>query len=33
MDGVKIGVLSGSILSAFIGYLLLFVVTGNRKKK
>ena len=33
MDGVKIGVLSGSILSALIGYLLLYVVTANRKKK
>jgi len=33
MDGVKIGVLSGSMLSAFIGYILLFLVTANRKKK
>ena len=33
MDGVKIGVLSGSMLSAFIGYLLLSLVTTNRKKK
>ena len=33
MDGVKIGVLSGSMLSAFIGYLLLWLVTANRKKK
>jgi NhaA family Na+:H+ antiporter len=33
MDGVKIGVLSGSMLSAFIGYLLLFLVTASRKKK
>jgi NhaA family Na+:H+ antiporter len=33
MDGVKIGVLSGSMLSAFIGYLLLLLVTSNRKKK
>jgi len=33
MDGVKIGVLSGSMLSAFIGYLLLFLVTANKKKK
>ena len=33
MDGVKIGVLSGSMLSAFIGYLLLLLVTANRKKK
>ena len=32
MDGVKIGVLSGSMLSAFIGYLLLLLVTANRKK-
>ena len=33
MDGVKIGVLSGSMLSAFIGYLLLLLITANRKKK
>ena len=33
MDGVKIGVLSGSMLSAFIGYLLLSLVTTNRKTK
>jgi len=33
MDGVKIGVLSGSMLSAFIGYLLLLLVTANKKKK
>ncbi len=33
IDGVKIGVLSGSMLSAFIGYLLLLLVTANRKKK
>ena len=33
MDGVRIGVLSGSMLSAFIGYLLLLLVTVNRKKK
>ena len=33
MDGVKIGVLSGSMLSAFIGYLLLLLVTANGKKK
>ena len=33
IDGVKIGVLSGSMLSAFIGYLLLSLVTTNRKKK
>ena len=33
MDGVKIGVLSGLMLSAFIGYLLLSLVTANRKKK
>ena len=33
MDGVKIGVLSGSMLSALIGYLLLLLVTTNRKKK
>ena len=32
MDGVKIGVLSGSMLSAFIGYLLLSLVTAKRKK-
>ena len=33
MDGVKVGVLSGSMLSAFVGYLLLTLVTANRKKK
>ena len=33
MDGVKIGVLSGSMLSAIIGYLLLLLVTANKKKK
>ena len=33
MDGVRIGVLSGSMLSAFIGYLLLSLVTANKKKK
>jgi len=33
MDGVKIGVLSGSMLSAFIGYLLLSLVTDSTKKK
>ena len=33
MDGVKIGVLSGSMLSAFFGYLLLLLVTANGKKK
>ena len=33
MDGVKIGVLSGSMLSAFIGYLLLSLVTTSRKEK
>jgi NhaA family Na+:H+ antiporter len=33
MDGVKIGVLSGSMLSAVIGYLLLLLVTANRKRK
>ena len=33
MDGVKIGVLSGSLLSAFIGYLLLLMLTTNRKEK
>ena len=33
MDGVKIGVLSGSMLSALIGYLLLLLVTANKKKK
>ena len=33
MDEVRIGVLSGSMLSAFIGYLLLLLVTANRKKK
>ena len=33
MDGVKIGVLSGSMLSAIIGYLLLLLVTANRKRK
>ena len=33
MDGVKIGVLSGSMLSAFVGYLLLLLVTADGKKK
>ena len=33
MAGVKIGVLSGSMLSAFIGYLLLLLVTANKNKK
>ena len=33
MDGVKIGVLSGSMLSAFIGYLLLSLVITSKKKK
>ena len=33
MDGVKIGVLSGSMLSAIFGYLLLLLVTANVKKK
>ena len=33
MDGVKIGVLSGSMLSAFFGYLLLLLVTASGKKK
>ena len=27
MDGVKIGVLTGSFLSAVIGYIMLFIVT------
>ena len=31
MDGVKIGVLSGSFLSAIIGYFMLLIVT--RKKQ
>lgn len=31
MDGVKIGVLSGSLLSTLMGYLLLLLVTGKRK--
>ena len=30
MDGVKIGVLSGSILSALVGYFLLFIVTDKK---
>ena len=33
MDGVKIGVLSGSMLSALVGYLLLTLVTAKSKKK
>jgi len=33
MDGVKIGVLSGSMLSAIIGYSLLSLVTASKKKK
>jgi NhaA family Na+:H+ antiporter len=33
MDGVKIGVLSGSILSALIGYSLLSLVTTAKKKR
>ena len=31
MDGVKIGVLSGSFLSALIGYLMLLIVTKKKK--
>ena len=31
MDGVKIGVLSGSLLSTLMGYLLLLLVTSKRK--
>ena len=30
LDGVKIGVLTGSILSALVGYLLLLIVTKNK---
>ena len=30
MDGVKIGVLSGSLLSTVVGYVLLWI--GSRKK-
>ena len=30
MDGVKIGVLCGSFLSAFIGYFLLLIVTNKK---
>ena len=32
MDGVKIGVLSGSLLSTLVGYFLLLIVTSNKKK-
>jgi Na+/H+ antiporter NhaA len=31
MDGVKIGVLTGSMLSAFFGYLLLLLATAKKK--
>ena len=31
MDGVKIGVLSGSLLAALMGYLLLLLVTSKKK--
>ncbi len=31
MDGVKIGVLSGSLLSTLMGYLLLLLVTSKKK--
>jgi len=32
IDGVKIGVLSGSLLSTLLGYFLLLIVTNNKKK-
>ena len=31
MDGVKIGVLAGSLLSTFAGYFLLLLVTTKKK--
>ena len=31
MDGVKIGVLAGSLLSTLTGYFLLFLVTIKKK--
>ena len=31
MDGVKIGVLSGSLLSTLVGYLVLLMVTNKKK--
>ena len=31
MDGVKIGVLSGSFLSATVGYFMLLIVTRKRQ--
>jgi len=33
MDGVKIGVLVGSSLSAIVGYFLLLVVSQKRRSK
>jgi NhaA family Na+:H+ antiporter len=33
MDGVKIGVLCGSLLSAGVGYILLLVVTNKKQSK
>jgi NhaA family Na+:H+ antiporter len=30
MDGVKIGVLCGSLLSAFVGYFLLLIVSNKK---
>jgi len=31
MDGVKIGVLTGSLMSTLVGYLLLLLVTTKKK--
>ena len=31
IDGVKIGVLAGSLLSTFVGYFLLLLVTTKKK--
>ena len=32
LDGVKIGVLSGSLLSALVGYFVLLIVTDKKRK-
>ena len=31
MDGVKIGVLTGSLLSSIMGYILLLLITNKKK--
>ena len=31
MDGVKIGVLTGSLLSSIVGYILLLLITNKKK--